>query len=59
MSLDNSSSNSLNREMSLSKTLEIAFEKPSVKGLLCADSNGLLIAGNMSYLISLYMNIIS
>ena len=37
--------NSLSREKSLSKALELAFEKPSVKGLLCADSNGLLIAG--------------
>ena len=41
-----SSEISLNtRENSLSKALDIAFEKPSVKGLLCADTNGLLIAG--------------
>ena len=42
--------NSLSREKSLSKTLELAFEKPSVKGLLCADSNGLLIAGSFKSL---------
>lgn len=42
--------NSLSREKSLSKALELAFEKPSVKGLLCADSNGLLIAGSYKLL---------
>jgi len=32
-------------ERSLSKSLTAALSKPNVKGILCADQNGLLIAG--------------